>query len=1090
MASDSVTTTGPPVVPRRHPDLPPHVVDRVARESPDAVYGLWPIEPTSYQAGFRTITYAQLANVVNGLAWWLEEHLGPGRASQILTYVGPSDLRVSALVLAAIKAGYGLFLTSPRNSPAAHGSLFADLDCKTLITSEPTPAAAIPILEAVQPNHLQVPSVDALLSKVHPKYVYAKTWQKGLADPMMCIHTSGSTGVPKPLIWTQETILKQWNSAGSPAPEGSQSLEHLYLGKRVMVTPPPFHGAGLGQFFFYAIPFGNVVIAPAAEAIVTAQGLVDALKETPADVALLVPSVVAELAQSPALLDYCSQHLELIVYIGGDLPQAIGNVVAAKVPLRCQWGASEVGMPQQLIPAELDPKTDWRYIRFHPCAGAVFEEVADGLFELVIRRDPALASAQTTFTIRGKDLEHLDSYRTKDLFVPHPTVADAWSWKARADDIIVFLNGEKTNPVTMEQHVVAANPELSGALVIGAQRFQAALLVEPTTPCPTTAEQAALVERVWPSVQEANRVTPAHARVEKSLIFVTARDRPLIRAGKGTIQRAASLGLYAADIDRIYQEAEDDQSTDVEETVALDNAESVAQKIRDSVNSTTSWSVEDDSTSFFEQGMDSLQALQLTRALRRTLRRPDLGLSTIYQNPTVSLLTAAVMSVQSERQSDRDLMEPLLATYTDQIRQIPRHASGAGLPPSRKTGTDIVLTGSTGTLGTYILNALLRRQDIGHIYCLNRAPDGGRAAQEDRFQASQLSAAAWADRVTFLHADLAQPQLGLGETTYDTLRARVGLVIHNAWPVNFNLNLAAFRPQLAGVVNLFALAAAAAAAAKHVHVVFISTVGAVAARPADAGPAPEHIPESLDAPVPNGYGRSKLLSEKLCEAAAQHLSGHDHDDHGIVTTSIARVGQVSGAADVPGLWSPREWFPSLIMSSVHLGCVPDHLGVFSDIDWMPSDLLSNVVADIATRNLRDGDETGSGGSSSGADSAVVFNLRNPRTTTWEALIPIVKDVARERCGRELAVVSPTEWLERLQKSANEEDESAASVAANPAVKLLSFYREGLWAGGAAMHPMSVKDAVRASPALRDMPPVQPQWMRKWFEEWLSVVSGH
>lgn len=46
-----------------------------------------------------------------------------------------------------------------------------------------------------------------------------------------------------------------------------------------------------------AIPYGNVIIAPVAGPIPTAQGVVDALKKTPADVAVLVPSVVAELAQ-------------------------------------------------------------------------------------------------------------------------------------------------------------------------------------------------------------------------------------------------------------------------------------------------------------------------------------------------------------------------------------------------------------------------------------------------------------------------------------------------------------------------------------------------------------------------------------------------------------------------------------------------------------------------------------------------------------------------------------------------------------------------------------------------------------------------
>lgn len=72
------------------------------------MYGLWPVAPASYEAGFRTITYAKLANVINGLAWFLVEQLGPGKDNEVLTYVGPNDVRLAALVLAAIKAGYAV----------------------------------------------------------------------------------------------------------------------------------------------------------------------------------------------------------------------------------------------------------------------------------------------------------------------------------------------------------------------------------------------------------------------------------------------------------------------------------------------------------------------------------------------------------------------------------------------------------------------------------------------------------------------------------------------------------------------------------------------------------------------------------------------------------------------------------------------------------------------------------------------------------------------------------------------------------------------------------------------------------------------
>lgn len=70
------------------------------------------------------ISYGELANIVNGLAMWLVKELGPaeqGLENNVLTYVGPNDVRYSALVLAAIKAGYVVRIISrPFSSPASY----------------------------------------------------------------------------------------------------------------------------------------------------------------------------------------------------------------------------------------------------------------------------------------------------------------------------------------------------------------------------------------------------------------------------------------------------------------------------------------------------------------------------------------------------------------------------------------------------------------------------------------------------------------------------------------------------------------------------------------------------------------------------------------------------------------------------------------------------------------------------------------------------------------------------------------------------------------------------------------------------------
>lgn len=861
----------------------------------------------------------------------------------------------------------------------------------------------------------------------------------------------------------------------------------------------PQQGAGIGMYLFWAVPFEVIPIAPAAVGIVTAKGLVEALEQTPADIAVLVPSVVAELSQDPELLSRCARYLRLILYIGGDLPQGIGDRVAAQIPLRCWWGASECGIPHQLIPPSLGPN-DWRYIRFHSSVGAVFDPVADGVYELVMRRDDHLR--QLCFSILGQ--EELGEYRTKDLFQPHPSVPDAWCWRARADDIIVFLNGEKTNPVSMEHYIVSQNPGVvNGALVIGAQRFQAALLVEPTTvedKSLDTVQQAELIERIWPSIQEANKEAPAHARVEKALVLIL--PRPLLRAGKGTIQRAASLAQFRNDIDALYANAdvingEDDEGQGAAApSIDMADPESVKRFISESVSNITGWfnpetvleadrGQEHDATTFFDRGMDSLMALQLLRILRRGFQRPDLGLSTIYSNPTVIQLQAAIISGNSvAKDGDFQLMQPLLETYGEIIRQIRKpQCPRAGFKDPDKQMT-AVLTGSTGTIGTFLLHALLARPEIKHVVCLNRSQDGGRSAQLSRLAATGIELGDKDyQRVTFLQADLSQPLLGLDDVTYSELRDQVGLIIHNAWPVNFNLGLAAFQPQFAGLVNLFRLAGETTL--DHTpRIIFISSVSAVGGLAAGLDePVPEKVFTSFDTPYVNGYARSKFLSELLCDTAARRLG---------LDTMVLRIGQVAGAVRRPGgEWNRAEWLPSLVIGSKEMGCLPDNLGPqFSEIDWMPSDILADVLADLALSQCDPDAELGLYGSTDReAGGARIFNLRNPCTTSWETLLPTVVEALKKPNGSniESVVVTPSEWLARLSDSERETggDDSKPS---NPAIRLLEFYRDSLWGtsnGLVRSQLMATKNALTKSEKFREMQAVSPGWVRKWVGEWMA-----
>jgi acyl-coenzyme A synthetase/AMP-(fatty) acid ligase len=84
----------------------PQIVDDLARDKPSYAYGCWFTSQDSSPAGVQIFTYAQLSNIVNRLACWLIEQLGRGRQGEVLTYVGPNDVRFTALVLATIKTGF------------------------------------------------------------------------------------------------------------------------------------------------------------------------------------------------------------------------------------------------------------------------------------------------------------------------------------------------------------------------------------------------------------------------------------------------------------------------------------------------------------------------------------------------------------------------------------------------------------------------------------------------------------------------------------------------------------------------------------------------------------------------------------------------------------------------------------------------------------------------------------------------------------------------------------------------------------------------------------------------------------------------
>lgn len=839
------------------------------------------------------------------------------------------------------------------------------------------------------------------------------------------------------------------------------------------------------------------MIAPTSGTISTAEGLVEGLQKTPADIAFLVPSIVQELSQNPELLDYCSKNLEAIIYCGGDLPESIGNIVASKIKLFNQFGASELGLTAQILSNHDRSSGDWKYAQFHPDIGIQLRELTDGIHELYAVRDPKKEGQQPTFTI----FPDAQEYASRDLFVRHPSKSDLWSWRARADDIIIFLNGEKTNPISMEQHIVSQSPEIAATLVIGSQRFQAALLVEPANiekrKQLSPAERAAFIEQIWPTVEKANKDAPTHARIAKSHVLFTHPQKPMLRAGKGTVQRSGTLRLYADDIESLYADA-NTMSADAEghglNTVdCLDNL-AVSQFINKSIISITKWQNLDGNENFFTLGMDSLQALILVRELRRTLTIPNLALTTVYTNPSVTALTNAILRLSrhqqdtktSQEQERYQMLRSFFVEYQERIDSIPISLTAV----RETTKSAVILTGSTGALGSHILHTLLANPTT-YIYCLNRATDS-LALQRKRNNSYGLEMQLDADRVTFLKADLSQEYLGLQQETFQKLVNTATLIIHNAWPVNFNLSLPAFRTQLDGLVNLIGFTAKATNSPR---LFFVSSISSVMSYGSSFQRIPEEVISTDSAPGPNGYAESKYLSERLLDHAAQRLS---------VDTVFARVGQIAGPVRHAGLWNKTEWFPSLVISSLHVGAIPDSLGTtMGNIDWVPIDDLAEVLVDLAV-NSPQSHPQGFPNDNTQQKRAQVFHPLNPHPTTWQAtrstIISELSSTARFTSKEPIQIISLGSWLfkvrediERLARSDNSvtlaDSDLETLLQVNPAVKLLAFYEEVLGNKETSNRSWDMRETMERSTKVRALEGIKEQWLRKWVRELFARMGS-
>ncbi|KAG8735152.1 hypothetical protein FRC10_010948 [Ceratobasidium sp. 414] len=1034
-----------------------------------------------------SVTYEQLAHAVHRAAHILNPTAPISQGAKLGILASVDSITYITLVLGAMRAGLVPFPISPRIPPAGIAHLCTETKTsRVLIGGSPAilalGKAVKSAMSGVQQtlDYVQLPSVDDLYPHLGnpgtkfegPFKPFTELKRAGDQSHVFVLHSSGSTGMPRPIVWDQEGMFK--NLLTQPA--------------LLMYGKPPRTRVGMMAFPAFHIMVGrSYTVGAGVPKRSELLGNGPALSRTPvyrmysgtfcseqssrhADSGPDTPSYykyrVQTWSQDESSIAQLKE-LDFVTFGGGSLALHIGDKLAKQgqrpvfppkmliqfflgVRLSCGYGATEFGAVINSYDPNDDPR-DWPYVSFSSRADVRLDPQGDGegSYEIVL-----LPTSTHKPYVLGSEFQRRPAYRTKDLVVPHPSNPNLWKLCAyilsnpettsptfrsvgRLDDQIVLLNGEKINPgpmaFTLEAEIVAS-PIVESAIIFGRERDHTGVLLElrgdnVKNQYESREGRAGLVDQIWPYVESASNASPTHARLARDAIILVDPSRPLPRTAKGTVSRSGALKSYAKEVDDMYAA--------LEKGVALGATSGAPQSWRD-FGLVQEWVAErvqdilgreiEIGVDLFHQGMDSLTATVLLRTLKGALYSDDLstlasGLTpqVIFANPTVRQLSELLVqlcnlgdttSPGDFRTSALDAIRSMINKYDSGWSTPKRSLEARTLPPKER----VVVTGTTGALGSYLLAQVLANNQVEKVWALNRGSKDIMARQRASFEDKLLDVEALKnEKLALLEADLEDEKLGLEAGIYEEvshdldlnfwgdmvslqIRSTATSIIHNAWKVNFNLTLQSFEPNIKGARNLLDLAFGSAAPTGTPRFLFTSSIAVAGIGKYDTGLKERYLePEEVADGI--GYGQGKFVVEKLLESAR---------GAGLETCNV-RLGQLTGD-NVAGSWSTTDWVPSVIASSVSMRLVLTGVDLQS-ASWLPLDIAARCVVEICTARAE--------------ILPAVVQLSHPHPIRWSYIFGIFAEILKRRTGTAQALpLAPfSEWNKQVNAAASAPEES-------------------------------------------------------------------
>lgn len=659
-----------------------------------------------------------------------------------------------------------------------------------------------------------------------------------------------------------------------------------------------------------ALGTGKPILLPPSHEIATARSSVTLLQSYKAKSFTTVPYILEEISKLSE--DEGIAHLTALQYVacgGGPLSIPVGDhLVERGIRLLNHFGSTETG---PLSPFMVPEKGyDWHY---WPLRNDLNVDIQPhGTNQAAVRQ-----YHQFSVTPFGWS----EQFELQDRFEKDSqSEIPAFRAVGRQDDLLVLVNGLKVQPKILESAVSNGNL-VSAALAFGEGEFEIGLIIEPARPLDDAQE---FKHAIWPIVQEACQQMDKHAQISSmESLVVLGPGETLPRSDKGSVLRKEAYRQYERRIREVYSTHAVDTGVTTATNPSSERLEDIlTTMVREQMRISQTLGPDDD---FFEWGVNSLQVVRIQRALinivngRPELPKMKITADFVYRHPSIKKLCAALKNDSSP-------------TNNGEHTLIDDYVSRFSLPVAQKEDRHtVLLTGSSGILGSYLLSHLISLPQVSEVICFSRSSSGCEtniaSLVEQHVDTAEKKGATIPSglrtKVSVIKGDPAAAQFSLASDAYKDLCGKITHILHAAWPVDFQRPLESFESQFSFLRNLLQLA-------RDVHgrrplikprLFFVSSIAVVGEYPKVHGSpvVPEQAIADPRCSSGLGYGKAKLVCERILARAAEDWPSE-------MEVSCVRTGQLSGS-EGSGYWNAKEHFPALVRMSHEARVFPRLQGV-------------------------------------------------------------------------------------------------------------------------------------------------------------------